>query len=98
MLLQVPWQARHAVAAATDPGQAYQLLQLYAGEEGALMAAMDLEATVPNADYRRRVDAWLGNAMTDDELYAAAGFEVRDAAVKAMRDPTQRYGRTERPR
>ncbi len=81
-LLTVPWQARHAVAAAPTTDAAFRLLELYAddpeaaelelGPSGVYMTSDQPWLTpAPNLAYARRVDEWAASAMTDDELMSS---------------------------
>lgn len=87
-LLNVPWQARHAVAAATTPAEAYSIVQTFTGtnvDEGTTAASLDFADHPANADYERRVTQWLVDAMTEDELYDAV-FGDRPAPAAATTD------------
>ncbi len=65
-LLQVPWQARPAVASATTQAAAYQLVQTYGGPDGEDMAAWDFRDV--EESFRARYDAWTAAAMTTEEI------------------------------
>jgi len=71
VLLQVPWLARHPVAAAGTTAEAYKLLQDYSGPDAEVRAAMDCSGHPANRDYQRQAENWLADGMTDDENYAA---------------------------
>ncbi|PZS15526.1 MAG: hypothetical protein DLM57_12475 [Pseudonocardiales bacterium] len=72
-LRQVPWQARHALAAAPTMADAYQVLQDCTagadGESGEAIASVDYGDHPGNADYQARVVAWQQSGITaeDDE-------------------------------
>jgi hypothetical protein len=66
-LLEVPWQARHAIATTTDQARAEQLLDEYADDPDGMGASFDFDDHAANLNYRRRVDAWLAEAHQDDE-------------------------------
>lgn len=95
-LLQVPWQARHAVARAATTTEAYALLNQYGGPEGELLIGDELANDPANQDYQRRVSAWIGAAMTEDEVMANLGY-ADDNMSNDRRDPTARYGPDQRP-
>lgn len=91
-LLQVPWQARHAVARAATTTEAYSLLNQYGGPEGELLIGNDLARDPANQDYERRVGDWIGAAMTEDEVMASLGYAADDDAKATRRDPGVHYG------
>ena len=65
-LLQVPWQARPAVASATTHAEAYQLVQTYSGPDAEDQAAWDFREV--EEGFRARYSAWIADAMTTDEI------------------------------
>ncbi len=65
-LLQVPWQARPAVASATTQAEAYQLVQTYSGPGGEDLAAWDFKDV--EESLRAQYDAWTAAAKTPDEI------------------------------
>jgi len=71
VLLQVPWQARHPVAAAPTTASAYQLVQDYSGPDAEMAAAVDHSGHPANVDYEARVHSWLVEGMSGDQLYAS---------------------------
>lgn len=83
-LLQVPWQARYAVASAPTSEAAFRLVQMYAGDPVA--AADDFGSSEPVVDYAGRVQAWAASGMTEGEVYAALGFDAADEATRARRN------------
>ena len=91
-LLQVPWQARHAVARAATPAEAYALLDQYGGPGGELLIGDDMAGEPANREYERRVQNWIGAAMTEDEVMASLGYAAGDEARAARRDPGVHYG------
>ncbi len=85
-LLQVPWQARPAVAAAPTQAKAYELVQTYSGPDAENLAAWDFRDV--EEGYRSRYSDWLADAMTMDEVYDA----VMDAPALKNRRPGHLYG------
>ena len=73
-LLQVPWEARHAMAAAPTQAEAYAILQACTGgDQGASaedIAFYDYSDHPGNADYAQRVRQWQLDAVTDDQIEA----------------------------
>ncbi len=65
-LLQVPWQARPAVASARTQAEAYQLVQKYGGPDGEDMAAWDFKDV--EESFRAQYDAWVAAAKTTEEI------------------------------
>ena len=65
-LLQVPWQARPAVASAATHAEAYQLVQAYSGPDAEDRAAWDFREV--EEGFRARYTAWIEDAMTTDEI------------------------------
>lgn len=66
-LLNVPWQARHAVAAAPTAAEALRLVELLAGDPD--YAALEYGSSGENAAYSERVRAWLATGYSEDDLY-----------------------------
>jgi hypothetical protein len=71
ILLNVPWQARHPVAAAPTTAHAYALLDQYTGPEAEIAAALNFGGHPGNVAYKARVRNWLVESMSEDEQYAA---------------------------
>ncbi len=67
ILLNVPWQARNAVAAAPTMPEAYRLLTNYTADPEA--AYYDLGGDHRNVAYADRVSDWRMSLLTDDELW-----------------------------
>ena len=82
-LLSVPWQARHAIAAAPTTGEAYRLQQDYSGPGAEDIAALEQGEHPGNLDYQRRAEQWLVDGMSNDELYGGLFGQTRDAAEDA---------------
>jgi hypothetical protein len=80
VVLQVPWQARHAMAAAVSPDEAYAILAECTGPDGEATAAMMFGGHPGNVDYADRVAVWQAQSLTDLALSRAAGTS---AAVNA---------------
>lgn len=68
-LLDLPWQARHAVAVAPTAAVALQLFERYVGDPDG--AALDFGSSQPVTDYVRRVQQWAADWASPDALYAA---------------------------
>lgn len=62
VLLDLPWQARHAAAAEPDRAKFAAMFEEYAGESGALAAVLEHGEDTQNLEYRRRVAAWARDA------------------------------------
>jgi hypothetical protein len=86
LLLQVPWQARHALAAAPTQAAAYRLLQEYSGPEAEDAAEIDFGQSFENADYERRVREWQVTGMSEQHLYDSLGFTASDQAAAKRLD------------
>lgn len=71
LLLQVPWQARHAMAAATSTQAAYAILAECTGPDGPDAAELNYSGDDGNRQYAKRVEQWVGAAMTDEENYTS---------------------------
>ncbi len=69
VLLQVPWQARPALAASPTQARAYELVEAYSGPDAENRAAWDFRDV--EEGYRSRYGNWLADAMTMDEVYDA---------------------------
>ncbi|CAN5388049.1 hypothetical protein BH10ACT8_BH10ACT8_11230 [soil metagenome] len=86
LLMNVPWQARHAVAAAPSQAEAYQMLERYSGPDGAVDAQMFADHP-GNHEYAARVQAWQHSAMSDDQIFHSLGLsaaeETHDARIEA---------------
>lgn len=81
-LLKVPWQARHPMAQAPTPAGAYAILASFEGitpEEAQDLATLEYNEHPSNREYRRRMDDWLLDGMTGDQLFAASGFTDKPA-------------------
>lgn len=96
-LLQVPWQVRHAVARASTTTEAYAMLDQYGGPDGAHLVGDDVATEPANREYERRVQEWIGAAMTEDEVMASLGYAADDEAKAARRDPAVQYGPDRQP-
>lgn len=81
-LLEVPWQARHAMAAAPTAAEAYAIQSECRGADAAATAAMLYGNHPGNDDYRDRVDQWRIGAMSDEELYRATGIAADDERTR----------------
>jgi hypothetical protein len=71
-LLEVPWRARHSMAAAETPQDAYAILHAFTGLSAADaedLAAVEYGSHPGNADYAHRVEQWLADGVSDEELY-----------------------------
>lgn len=71
-LLQVPWQARHALASAGTPREAYAILNEFSGlgaEAAETVAVTAFGGHPGNAEYAQRVDQWVAEAMDPDTAY-----------------------------
>ncbi len=88
-LLQVPWQARPAVASAPTQAKAYELVQTYSGPDAENLAAWDFRDVEKN--YRNRYNDWLADAMTMDEVYDAV-TSANPARWGVNRRPGHLYG------
>jgi hypothetical protein len=95
-LLDLPWQARHAVAAERDPGAALEAFERYVNSPDE--AAVDFAGHGGNRMYETRVNEWLDASMTPDERFAAVyGDEALAEAKAAERaDREQRRAAAER--
>lgn len=83
MLLDVPWSARHAVAAARTQAEAYDLIQSVSGPDGEGMAQVTgLANNSGNREYQMRVDAWTERGY-ELSREAAERMENEQAAVAA---------------
>jgi hypothetical protein len=72
LLLQLPWQLRHAAATATDRGVVLRMFEHYAGPDGANLAEMEHRRDPGNFAYAARVGSWLsGMQMKPYSLLAA---------------------------
>ncbi|WP_369053901.1 E3 binding domain-containing protein [Kineococcus terrestris] len=72
VLRQVPWQARHPVAAASSTAEAYALVQRFSDPvSGETDAAMTYDTHPANVDYQRRVQTWVADSLTDDQLHSS---------------------------
>lgn len=80
-LLDLPWQARHVVAAAPTRVEAYELAERYADSPDA--AALDFDSHPANLSYAQRVKAWGVENMSDDEVYGSVFGDSDLAEVKA---------------
>ena len=70
-LLDVPWEARHQMAAAATPAEAYEIAASCQGSDAETTAQMLYGGHEGNADYRERVEKWQVASMSDDELYGS---------------------------
>lgn len=62
-LLQVPWDARHAMAAAPTTAEAYAIVQECASDEW-----LEMEPHPGNVAYAKRVEQWVADSVTDEEM------------------------------
>lgn len=73
-LLQVPWQARHAMASATTPAEAWRVLddfsRLSSVEDAEAVAASMYGGHRGNREYAARVEHWLLNGRSEAEVMA----------------------------
>ncbi len=101
VLLQVPWQARHPVAAAATQAQAYELLQQYSGAEAVTAAAIDFDRLDENRAYAQRVEQWQIDSMPEDQAYDDLFAEDDAARLTKLKAVNASYGaaqaRRERP-
>lgn len=58
-LLQVPWLARHPIAAEPSQAAAYRMVDFYASEDGEIASKVDFTGHPGNVDYRERMRAWV---------------------------------------
>lgn len=77
-LLDVPWQARHALAAAPTAAQAYAIVEQCSGPEAEEVAARAYGLHDGNADYEYRVQQWRLGSMSDQELFDSLENGARD--------------------
>jgi hypothetical protein len=76
LLADVPWMARHRVAATANRTEALAMIEDLAGEDGLDLAAFEYGKDLANRDYHARVLKW----ATDG---AIAGDEQRAVAARA---------------
>lgn len=70
VLLRVPWQARHPVAAAPTTAAAFRLVEVYGDRDTAAAdAAVEFGPHPGNVDYQTRVKNWLVGGLDDAQLY-----------------------------
>jgi hypothetical protein len=83
-VLDVPWQARHAMAAAPTPAKAYEIANQCSGPDAATTAEMYYGNDAGNQDYAYRVQQWQVAAMSDDQLYNSTlpGSQVQDEMAR----------------
>lgn len=70
-LYEIPWRARHAVAAEPDRGRAYHLVEKYSGPDGETLAEMDHGKSHEVAEYREAVKQWAGRNASDDAVFSS---------------------------
>jgi hypothetical protein len=86
-LLEVPWQARHAMAAASTSAEAYAIQAECSGSDAEQTAQMLYGDHPGNGDYADRVERWRVQSMTDNQLEidgsgnARVEIERRAAAI-----------------
>lgn len=68
-LLDVPTMARHAMAAASTPAEAYAIASECNGPGGTDIAQMSYSNHDGNQDYEQRVQHWQTASMSDAQLY-----------------------------
>lgn len=71
-LLQVPWQARHALASAATPREAYAIVNEFTGlsPDSAETLAVTAYGSHPgNGEYVQRVEQWVVDAMDPGTVY-----------------------------
>jgi hypothetical protein len=67
-LLDVPWQARHAMAAAATPADAYTIVTECQGADAEQTAQMLYGSHQGNAAYAERVEQWRLASVSDEQL------------------------------
>ena len=112
LVLRVPWQARHALAAESDRGRVLEMLQELSGPEG-VVAASEYAHHPSNSDYQARVNQWVmaGWRYADqqrdhaEQVAAAAAPQVQasadmsdDELEDALTSPGTRHRRELRER
>jgi hypothetical protein len=91
LLADVPWMARHRIAATADRAEALRMIEDVSGEYGLDIAASEYGQDLANKQYQSRVERWaINGAMAADEqravaaqsrqLAAAGGRQVKAAA------------------
>lgn len=93
-VLQVPWQARHAVASAATPAEAYGILSECANDEG---YASQYARHDGNAEYQHRVQQWHMASLSDDELRQSIEPGASEEVSRRQRAQVEAYNRTLQP-
>lgn len=82
LLLQLPWQARHAAAAADAAGLS-RMLEDYGRRDSSVMAEIDQGGHVGNRDYQQRMSKWLSGETPEA---AAARQRARQESEPSATD------------
>jgi hypothetical protein len=70
---QLPWQARHALAAARTTQDAYEIVDLCSGKDAEETAQLFFEDHPGNQDYAARVEQWRVASLPDAALATEMG-------------------------
>lgn len=82
LLADVPWMARHRIAATADRAEALRMIEDVSGEHGLDIAASEYGRDLANKQYQSRVERWAVNgAMVADEQRAIAAQSRQVAAA-----------------
>ena len=86
-VLQVPWEARHAMAAAATSAEAYGIVTSCSGPNAEATAHQVYGDHDGNADYAERVERWRLEGLSDAELGlvgSTAAREEQNRRISAM--------------
>lgn len=81
-VLHVPWQARHAMAAAPTAADAYAIATACSGPDGEVHAQMHHSNDDGNLDYQHRVQQWQVASLSDGQLAQTLLPGARDEATR----------------
>ena len=91
VVLRVPWEARHALAAEPNRERALDMVEMMSGPEGSVMAA-EYAGHPGNLDYRARVQQWAmagmdhSVAQAQRQEWVAASSATAPKTVDEMND------------